>query len=255
MKTHILIPARLNATRLPNKPLLPIHGKPMIVWSASRAKQAVAQGVADDFWVATDDEAIASVCTAYDLPYVMTSKTHPTGTDRLGEAATVLGFADCDVVLNLQGDEPLLPSMLLAQTKQLLLTKTDCMMATLCEPLDTMENFLRPSVVKVVMANQEALYFSRAPIPHNKEGANFGQAYRHLGVYGYRVGLLKHFGAWSQGTLERLEGLEQLRLLEHGAKIAIDIAKLALPNGVDTQEDLDKLNALTPTQWQGYLNL
>lgn len=255
MKTHLLIPARLNATRLPRKPLLSIHGKPMVVWTASRAKQAVAQGVADDFWVATDDESIASVCAAHGLPYVMTSPTHATGTDRLGEAATILGFDDHDIVLNLQGDEPLLPSTLLAQTKHLLFSKPECMMATLCEPLGSMEDFLRPSVVKVVMANQAALYFSRAPIPHAKQGTSLGQAYRHLGVYGYRVGLLKRFGAWSQGVLEQLEGLEQLRVLEQGAKIAIDIAKLALPNGVDTQEDLDKLNALTPAQWQGYLDL
>lgn len=127
------------------------------------------------------------------------------------------------------------------------------MMATLCEPISSMEDFLCPSVVKVVMANQEALYFSRTPIPYNP--CEPKQAYRHLGVYGYRVELLKLFGTWRQGVLERLESLEQLRVLENGAKIAIDIAKLVLPKGVDTQEDLDRLNALTSKQWQGYLAL
>lgn len=243
--THLIIPARLKSTRLPNKPLLSIHGKPMILWTAERAKRAVADGIADDYWVATDDESIAKVCEQAGVPFVMTDTHHASGTDRLGQVAQLLGFADDDIVLNLQGDEPLVPTALLAQLKALLLEKSDCAMATLCEKIEHYEQFIAPSVVKVVMANRQALYFSRSPIPHNRDNPNdVAHAYRHLGLYAYRVSVLKSFGKWEQGVLESLESLEQLRMLENGQKIAIDLACLSLPVGVDTQADLDRLNAM-----------
>ncbi len=251
MKTHLVIPARFKSTRLPAKPLLNIHGKPMIVWTAERAATAVADGVADDYYVATDDERIFELCQARVIPVVMTSQAHESGTDRLSEVAHILNFGAEDIVINLQGDEPLVPSALLLQVKQLLLDKPQCDMATLCEPIASYEQFCSPSVVKVVLANQEALYFSRSPIAYNRANPlDFTCAYRHLGLYAYRVRLLTAFATWQMGVLERLESLEQLRVLENGKKIAIDIATLSLPVGVDTQEDLDRLNAMSLSELQ-----
>lgn len=162
-----------------------------------------------------------------------------------------LGLSDEDVIINMQGDEPLVPPVLLAQVKNLLLAHEDCAMATLCEVIDNYDDFYKNSVVKVVKANKHALYFSRSPIPYDRDGHLTDalgdapkNAYRHLGLYAYRVKLLKEFGTWEQGVLERLESLEQLRILENGQKIAIDIAQVALPLGVDTQQDLDRLNAM-----------
>ena len=161
-----------------------------------------------------------------------------------------------DIVINMQGDEPLIPSQLIAQVSNLLAEKPDCVMATLAEPIQTYAEFLRPSVVKVVKNQKnEALYFSRAPIPCNREQALAKQApndntvpeqaLRHLGLYAYRVSLLQQFSSWEQGPLEALESLEQLRIMEHGLRIAIDIAITMLPPGVDTQEDLARLNAMS----------
>ncbi len=246
-KTHIIIPTRYKSTRLPAKPLLDIHGKPMILWTAQKAMQAT---FADSVCIATDDVRIFDVCKQAGLPVIMTGD-HPSGTDRLGEAASLLGFADEDIVINMQGDEPLVPPILLEQVKNLLIKNRDCVMATLCEAIDNYDDFYKNSVVKVVKANQRALYFSRSPIPYDRDGHlkdELGDvpknAFRHLGLYAYRVKLLKEFGTWEQGELEVLESLEQLRILENGQKIAIDIAKVALPLGVDTPEDLDRLNAM-----------
>lgn len=246
-KTHIIIPARYKSTRLPAKPLLDLHGKPMILWTAQKALQAT---FANSVCVATDDERIFDVCERAGVPVMMTAE-HVSGTDRLAEVAQLLDLADDDIVINMQGDEPLVPSLLLEQVKNLLLANDDCVMATLCEVIDNYDDFYKNSVVKVVHAHQKALYFSRSPIPYDRDahltdrlGNAPKNAHRHLGLYAYRVGLLKQFSAWEQGTLECLESLEQLRILEHGQKIAIDVAKVALPLGVDTQEDLDRLNAM-----------
>lgn len=253
VKTHLIIPARLKSSRLPNKPLLFIHGKPMILWTAQKAARATQAGIADDYYVATDHEDIFRLCCDHDVPVVMTADHHPSGTDRLAEVAQLLGFADHDIVLNLQGDEPLVPSAVLAQLKQLLLDKGDCAMATLCEPIDNYEDFVSNSVVKVVMANHEALYFSRSAIPHHRDNPTaFAQAYRHLGLYAYRAFVLKAFAGWQMGALERLESLEQLRILEHNHKIAIDVIEVKLPLGVDTQADLDRLNGLSLLQLAEY---
>lgn len=157
-KVHIVIPARYKSTRLPAKPLLQIHGKPMILWTAQKALKA---SFADSVCVATDDERIFAVCQEASVPVVMTGD-HASGTDRLGEVAKLLNMADDDIVINMQGDEPLVPPVLLEQVKDLLLAKTDCVMATLCEPIDNFEDFNKSSVVKVVKdAHNHALYFSR----------------------------------------------------------------------------------------------
>ena len=255
-KTHIVIPARFKSTRLPGKPLLTIHGKPMILWVAEKAQLA---DFADDMCIATDDEAIAKVCRDEGFDVVMTSSTHASGTDRLAEVAAIKGWAEHDIVVNMQGDEPLVPPLLLEQVKALLVQDAESVMATLCEPIEDYETFMRPSVVKVVSQTsnylQRALYFSRAPIPCDRDAvlANDSptqrqapkNAYRHLGLYAYRVSLLQQFVHWPQTPLEILESLEQLRVLENGGHIAIASAACHLPTGVDTQEDLDRLNAMS----------
>lgn len=253
IKTHLIIPARLKSTRLPNKPLLAIHGKPMILWTAQKAQHAVIKGIAHDYYVATDHEDILHLCRQHDVPVVMTANHHSSGTDRLAEVVDSLRFAESDIVLNLQGDEPLIPTPILAQLKQLLIKKDDCAMATLCEAIESYDDFVASSVVKVVIAKQEALYFSRSPIPYCRDNPqSFLGAYRHLGVYAYRVFAIKAFASWQMGVLERLENLEQLRMLENQQKIAIDIAQMSLPSGVDTQADLDRLNALSLAQLTHY---
>ena len=253
-KTHIVIPARFKSTRLPGKPLLQIHGKPMILWVAEKAKAA---DFADDLCIATDDERIAKVCTEAGFDVVMTSSNHASGTDRLAEVAAIKGWASNDIVVNMQGDEPLVPPLLLEQVQALLVADEDSVMATLCEPIEDYETFVRPSVVKVVsqQANnrQRALYFSRAPIPCDRDVALANElqtsapknAYRHLGLYAYRVSLLEQFVHWPQTPLEIMESLEQLRVLENAEHIAIAVAACQLPAGVDTQEDLDRLNAMS----------
>lgn len=261
--THIVIPARFKSTRLPGKPLLAIHGKPMILWVAEKAQAA---GFADDMCIATDDDRIAKICTEAGFEVVMTRSDHASGTDRLAEVAAIKGWDEEDIVINMQGDEPLVPPLLLEQVKTLLVNDSASVMATLYEPIEDFASFMRPSVVKVVNATvnqqQRALYFSRAPIPcdrdlalamasdnqeavsdavtedlHSKPPKN---AYRHLGLYAYRVSLLEQFVSWSQTPLEVLESLEQLRILENGGHIAIAAAALQLPAGVDTQDDLDR---------------
>ena len=260
-KTHIVIPARFKSTRLPGKPLLTIHGKPMILWVAEKAQLA---DFADDMCIATDDEAIAKVCREAGFDVVITSSAHASGTDRLAEVASIKGWAEHDIVVNMQGDEPLVPPLLLEQVKALLVQDAESVMATLCEPIEDYETFMRPSVVKVVSQAsnglQRALYFSRAPIPCDrdavlaKDSATQQQApknaYRHLGLYAYRVSLLQQFVHWPQTPLETLESLEQLRVLENGGHIAIAPAACHLPAGVDTQEDLDRLNAMSLIDFQ-----
>lgn len=258
-KTHIVIPARFKSTRLPGKPLLSIHGKPMILWVAEKAQAA---HFADDMCIATDDERIAQVCTDAGFEVVMTSSEHVSGTDRLAEVAALKGWAEHDIIVNMQGDEPLVPPLLLEQVKTLLVADSDSVMATLCEPIDDYETFMRPSVVKVVSQHSEsrkrALYFSRAPIPCERDVVLANErdkqppknAYRHLGLYAYRVSLLQQFVHWPQTPLEVLESLEQLRVLENGGHIAIAAAACQLPAGVDTQEDLDRLNAMSLADFQ-----
>ena len=246
---HIVIPARFASSRLPAKPLLLIHGRQMILRVVDQAKKV--EGF-DDLCVATDDERIAEICRAEGVDVVLTSPDHPSGTDRLSEVARLKGWAEDDIIVNVQGDEPLLPAKLVKQVSQLLVDNPNCSMSTLCEPISALDEFQRDSIVKVVMSkHNEALYFSRATIPYDRDGAKQKQqsmhssAYRHLGLYAYRVKLLQEYVTWDQGVLEKLESLEQLRVLENGHRIAIAIAEANLPPGVDTQEDLDRLNSMS----------
>ena len=245
---HIVIPARFASSRLPGKPLLEIHGRPMILRVVDQAKKV--QGF-NDLCVATDDPRIADVCLAEGVDVVMTNPNHPSGTDRLSEVARIKGWASDDIIVNVQGDEPLVPALLVRQVADLLIQRTDCSMSTLCEPIHSLEEFQRDSIVKVVMSKlNQALYFSRSPIPYDRDGAKVtepklhSQAYRHLGLYAYRVQLLQEYVQWDMGVLEQLESLEQLRVLENGHRIAIAVAQVNLPPGVDTQADLDRLNTL-----------
>ena len=246
---HIVIPARFASSRLPAKPLLLIHGRPMILRVVDQAKKV--EGF-DDLCVATDDERIAEICRAEGVDVVLTSPDHLSGTDRLSEVARLKGWAEDDIIVNVQGDEPLLPAKLVKQVSQLLVDNPNCSMSTLCEPISVLDEFQRDSIVKVVMSkHNEALYFSRATIPYDRDGAKQKQQsmhssdYRHLGLYAYRVKLLQEYVTWDQGVLEKLESLEQLRVLENGHRIAIAIAEANLPPGVDTQEDLDRLNSMS----------
>lgn len=245
---HIVIPARFSSSRLPGKPLLEIHGRPMILRVVDQAKKV--EGF-DDLCVATDDERIASVCRAEGVDVVLTSADHPSGTDRLSEVARIKGWNADDIIVNVQGDEPLLPAQLVKQVAKLLQDQPASSMSTLCEPIHSLDEFKRDSIVKVVMSkHQQALYFSRATIPYDRDGVKQAesvlhqQAYRHLGLYAYRVKLLQEYVTWDVGVLEKLESLEQLRVLENGHRIAIAVAEANLPPGVDTQEDLDRLNQM-----------
>lgn len=245
---HIVIPARFASSRLPGKPLLEIHGRPMILRVVDQAKKVAGF---DDLCVATDDERIAEVCRAEGIDVVLTHEDHPSGTDRLSEVARIKGWASEDIVVNVQGDEPLLPAQLVQQVAQLLESQPESSMSTLCEPIHSLEEFKRDSIVKVVMSKyHQALYFSRATIPYDRDGAQqevqslHPQAYRHLGLYAYRVNLLQEYVSWDMGVLEQLESLEQLRVLENGHRIAIAVAEANLPPGVDTQADLDRLNEM-----------
>ena len=245
---HIVIPARFASSRLPGKPLLAIHGRPMILRVVDQAQKVAGF---DDLCVATDDERIAEVCRAEGVDVVITSADHPSGTDRLSEVARIKGWASEDIIVNVQGDEPLLPAQLVQQVAQLLESQPESSMSTLCEPIHSLDEFHRDSIVKVVMSKyNQALYFSRATIPYDRDGAKqevqqlHHQAYRHLGLYAYRVNLLQEYVSWNMGVLEQLESLEQLRVLENGHRIAIAVAEANLPPGVDTQADLDRLNEM-----------
>ncbi len=248
---HIVIPARYASSRLPGKPLLDIHGRPMILRVVDQARKVAGF---DDLCVATDDERIAAVCRAEGVDVVITSPNHPSGTDRLSEVARIKGWDNQDIIVNVQGDEPLLPAALVQQVAQLLVDQPESSMSTLCEPIHALDEFQRDSIVKVVMSkHNQALYFSRATIPYDRDGAKqaeqklHDQAYRHLGLYAYRVQLLQEYVTWEMGALEKLESLEQLRVLENGHRIAIAVAEVSLPPGVDTQQDLDRLNQLDPS--------
>ncbi len=245
---HIVIPSRYASTRLPGKPLLDLCGKPMVLRVVDQARKV--QGI-DSLCVATDDERIAQVCRDAGVAVVMTSADHPSGTDRLAEVARTQGWAADDLVVNIQGDEPLLPPVLVEQVADLLDVHPQCAMATLCEPIMHLDEFMRSSVVKVVRSQTgEALYFSRASVPFDRDGFKDGithvpeTARRHLGLYAYRVALLQDYVTWPMGILEQIESLEQLRVLEQGRRIAIADARVSLPAGVDTPEDLLRLRAL-----------
>ncbi len=246
---RVVIPARYASTRLPGKPLRLIAGRPMIHYVLDRAAAAGAAEVI----VATDDERIAASCRGYGADVELTSASHATGTDRLAEVVARRGYPAGDIIVNLQGDEPLLASANVAQVAALLAAVPAAAIATLATPLLLHEEFLDPNVVKVVRdAAGLALYFSRAPLPWPRDAATeppgnpawYAHALRHVGIYAYRVAALRELAALPPAPLEQCERLEQLRALENGLRIAVAVAATAPGPGVDTEADLMRVAAL-----------
>ena len=241
---NVVIPARLGATRLPGKPLLEIAGVPMIVRVASQAARSGAQAVI----VATDDEGVRRTVTEAGYRAVMTRASHPSGSDRVREVAAREGWADRVIVINVQGDEPLLPPAVVRQLADAMAADPGVEVATLCEPVADAQAVADPNSVKVVRdLGNNALYFSRLPIPASAADGSPGPTapwLRHIGIYGYRVGALRRFVALAPGALELAEGLEQLRLLENGMRIRVLDSCRPVPKGVDTAQDLERVRHL-----------
>jgi 3-deoxy-manno-octulosonate cytidylyltransferase (CMP-KDO synthetase) len=249
MDFHIIIPARYGSSRFPGKPLEKIAGKAMICHVIDRARESSAASI----HVATDDQRIVDMVEEYGAKAILTASDHPSGTDRLQESVSKLGLGNDDIVVNVQGDEPLISHSVIDQVAANLAKHTECSVATLGEPIESKEDLLNPNIVKVAFRDTGvALYFSRAPIPWDRDGLASTQTdyqptemhRRHLGIYAYRVQALNDFVGWPEGHLERLEKLEQLRFLENGQKIHIDKAVVAGTPGVDTPEDLKRVEQL-----------
>ncbi|NRA70481.1 MAG: 3-deoxy-manno-octulosonate cytidylyltransferase [Gammaproteobacteria bacterium] len=245
MSFSVIIPARYQSSRLPGKPLLDIGGKPMIQWVYERALQSGAQHVV----VATDDQRIADAVIAFGGEFCMTGSDHESGTERLSEVIDKLNLSADHIVVNVQGDEPMIPYGNIAQVASLLIDNPDVPMATLAVPIDENLDIDNPNAVKVVCDKfGHALYFSRASIPFDRDGfhraspAKIKQHYhRHIGIYAYRAGFIRRYLTMEPSPLEQIESLEQLRVLYHGEKIAVGVAEQAPPAGVDTQADLDRI--------------
>ncbi len=248
MSFTVLIPARLASTRLPGKPLADIAGVPMIVRVAQRAALSGAHSVV----VAADDASIVDACVAHRVRAVLTRTDHATGSDRLAEACEQLGLDGNDVVVNVQGDEPLIDAGMIDACAALLVAHPDCVMGTAAHALDSAADLDNPNVVKVVLdAAGRALYFSRAPIPWWRDGRASGlqqlpadPPLRHMGLYSYQAGFLRRFPSLPVSPLELLESLEQLRVLWHGERIAVHVSDSRPGPGVDTPEDLARVRAL-----------
>ena len=244
----VLIPARLASTRLPDKPLADIGGLPMVVRVAQRAEQSSAAQVV----VAADSARIADACSKHGVRAVLTRPDHPSGSDRLAEACEHLGLARDDVVVNVQGDEPLIDPALIDAVAALLQQRPQASMSTAAHPIASVADFTNPNVVKVVLqADGLALYFSRAPIPWWRDGFAQGVSalpdpapLRHVGIYGYRAGFLREFPRMPAAPVESCEALEQLRALWHGHRIAVHVTDRAPGAGVDTPEDLERVRRL-----------
>lgn len=250
MSFYVVIPARYASTRLPAKPLLEIAGKPMIQHVYERACESAAREVI----IATDDARIAAAAEGFHARVCMTSADHQSGTDRLQEVARQLGLDETEIMVNVQGDEPLIPAAVINQVATNLAHVEDASVATLAEPIHTYADFINPNIVKVVSDHRGcALYFSRAPIPWPRD--HFAQdnvntlpddfpSRRHIGIYAYRVGLLNRFVQWPPAPLEKIESLEQLRVLWQGAMIHVADACAPVPGGVDTLNDLQRVKAI-----------
>ena len=249
MSFTVLIPARYASTRLPGKPLSDILGKPMVVRVAERARASGAERVV----IATDDDRIRDAALEHGIDAVLTRSDHPTGTDRLAEAAAQLKLEDRAIVVNVQGDEPLLEPTLIREVAEELRAHADASIATACHLIEDPQEAFNPNVVKVVLDHAGyALYFSRATIPWARDAFAAGRErlplglplYRHYGLYAYRVGFLRHYPSLTPAPIERFEALEQLRALWHGYRIAVKITAGTPAPGVDTQEDLERVRAL-----------
>ncbi len=239
MKFHVIIPARYASTRFPGKPLADLVGKPMVVRVCERAAKSGAAGV----HVATDDQRIAEAVRAHGHRAIMTRADHPSGTDRLAEAARKLDLKERDIVVNVQGDEPLIPPKLIARVGQLLHKKPEASVSTACHAIHDEASLASPNVVKVALdAEGYALYFSRSRIPYPREPG--AACYRHAGIYGYRVSFLRKYSRLKPSPLEKAEALEQLRVLWHGFRIAVALSETDIPPGVDTPQDLEAVRRI-----------
>ena len=247
---RVIIPARYASTRLPGKPLQDIAGKPMI----QRVYEQACRSQAKEVVIATDDQRIEAAAREFGANVVMTREDHESGTDRLQEVVSKLQLGDDEIVVNVQGDEPLIPPQVIDQVAANL-AASSAGISTLSEPVDRIETVFDPNAVKVVAdAEGYALYFSRAPIPFGRDGydivnrsgdlPSLMSVQRHIGIYGYRVRLLHDFVQWGSCPLEKTECLEQLRAMWHGVKIHVEQAVVTPPAGVDTQADLERVRAL-----------
>ncbi|MEO8856728.1 MAG: 3-deoxy-manno-octulosonate cytidylyltransferase [Burkholderiaceae bacterium] len=261
MSFTILIPARLASTRLPNKPLAEIGGVPMVVRVAQSVGNQATRTTPARVAVATDSTLVMAACEAHGVEAVLTRSDHASGSDRLSEACDLLALADTEIVVNVQGDEPLIDPALVDAVAALLAKREDASMSTAAHPIDTLEDFLSPNVVKVVLdASGFAAYFSRAPIPWGRD--HVGRVWwrdgnlpaaallraaaplRHIGIYGYRAGFLRRFPKLAQAPLEVAEALEQLRALWHGYRIAVHVTQDSPGPGIDTPLDLERVRQL-----------
>lgn len=234
MTFQVIIPARYASSRFPGKPLADIAGKPMVVRVCERAAQSGAAAI----HVATDDERIAAAVRAHGYSALMTRADHASGTDRLAEAARQLKLRDNQIVVNVQGDEPLIPPRLIARVARALVRKKGAAVSTACHAIHDAAALSSPNVVKVVFDREGyALYFSRSHIPHPRSRG--AACYRHAGIYGYRVSFLKKYSRLRPSPLENAEALEQLRVLWHGYRIAVVVSEGEIPSGVDTPQDLE----------------
>lgn len=264
MHFTVLIPARLASTRLPNKPLLTMGGLPMVVQVAKRVQAGFSGPKKPAVVVAADHPDIVAACHQHGIRALLTDTHHPSGSDRLAQACELLGLSGSDMVVNVQGDEPLIDTTLVAQVAHCLANDPGASMATAAHTITQVSDFLNTNVVKVVLdARQRALYFSRAPIPWWRDGASvtmppgaqpipqaLAQAapLRHIGLYAYRAEFLRNFPRLTPAPLEQIEALEQLRALWHGHAIAVTLSATVPQAGVDTAEDLARVRAYFDTQ-------
>lgn len=244
MSFVVIIPARYASTRLPGKPLVDINGKPMVVHVLERARESGAERII----VATDNEEVKVAVQAMGGEVCMTRADHQSGTERLAEVVEKCGFSDETVIVNVQGDEPMIPPAIIRQVADNLAARRDVGMATLAVPIESAEEAFNPNAVKVVMdAQGYALYFSRATIPWDRDRfaasrETIGDSFlRHIGIYGYRAGFIRRYVSWQTSPLEQIEMLEQLRVLWYGEKIHVDVASVVPGTGVDTPEDLERV--------------
>lgn len=249
MGFYVIIPARYASSRLPGKPLIELAGKSMIAHVYEKAQASGAKAV----YIATDDERIMSHAVTFTENVIMTSAEHTCGTDRIAEAMEKLSLGDNDIIVNLQGDEPLMPAANIAQVAGLLETRDDVNMSTLCTRIHSADEIHDPHVVKTIFDSKGcAMYFSRATIPYDRDAFLAGsrepaaghEYYRHLGIYAYRCGFLKTYVAWPKCLIEEREALEQLRVLWHGEKICLAEAEVEPGPGVDTESDLKTVETI-----------
>lgn len=246
MQFSVIIPARYDSTRLPGKPLLDIAGKPMIQHVYERARESGAAQII----IATDDQRVVDAAEAFGCEVCLTSNAHASGTERLSEVVGKLALDDDAIVVNLQGDEPLMPAALIHQVAENLALHEQASVATLAEQIHTAAELFDPHAVKVISdQNGYAIYFSRAPIPWDRDAFSVTTAelpqqalhYRHIGLYAYRAGFIKEYVSWPACQLEQMESLEQLRVLWHGGKIHVAVAQQSAVAGVDTESDLARV--------------